>query len=146
MSRRSDPFAYLTDLFMVFYSVGWTGNQAIYPAEVLPYEIRAKALALKGWCNTAFSCVNTFGLPVALKQLGWKSKLIVPGIANWKAYLIFMCWDLVGIAVVYTFVVETKRLSLEDLDYVFQTDNPKKTSLALRCEAKLRARQVAEAA
>ena len=54
-----------------------------------------------------------------------------------------MCWDLVGIVVVYLFVVETKRLSLEDLDYVFESRNPKRTSLAIREAANMRARESA---
>ena len=49
--------------------------QALYPAEVLPFENRAKGLALQGWATSAVSCINTFGLPKALKALTWKSEL-----------------------------------------------------------------------
>jgi hypothetical protein len=52
------------------------------------------------------------------------------------AYLIFMCWDVVGIIVIYLFVVETKRLSLEDMDSVFEAKNPKKRSFELARAAK----------
>jgi len=114
-------------LFMVFYSVGWTPNQALYPAEVLAYEVRAKALALQAWLGNACSCVNTFGLPSALAAL------------KWKTYLIFCCWNMVGVAVIYTFIVETKRLSLEDLDYIFDSADPKKTSFKVAKAAKERA-------
>ena len=83
---------------MVFYSFGWTPIQALYPAEVLPFEVRAKGLALQGWVTSAVSCINTFGLPSALAAL------------DWQTYLIFMSWDVVGILVIYFFVVETKQL------------------------------------
>jgi len=59
---------------MVFFSFGWTPLQALYPAEVLAYENRAKGLALQGWVTSAVSCINTFGLPPALADLNWKSK------------------------------------------------------------------------
>ena len=60
---------------MVFFSFGWTPLQAIYPAEVLAYENRAKGLALQGIVTNTVSLINTFGLPSALKALDWKSRL-----------------------------------------------------------------------
>jgi sugar porter (SP) family MFS transporter len=115
-------------LFMVFFSSGWTPLQALYPAEVLAFENRAKGLALQGWVTSAVSCINTFGLPPALKAI------------TWKTYLIFMCWDIVGIIVIYLFVVETKRLSLEDMDSVFESKSPKKRSFELARAARERAK------
>ena len=55
--------------------------------------------------------------------------------------LMFMAMDIVGFCVIYAFAVETKRLSLEDLDEVFASSNPKKTSLALVKQAKRQARE-----
>jgi MFS family permease len=116
-------------LFMVFYSFGWTPLQSLYPAECLSFEVRAKGLALQGWFTNVFSLINTFGLPSALKAL------------TWKTYLIFMVWDVVGVIVIYVFTVETKRLSLEELDEVFAAKNPKKASFALAAAARERARE-----
>lgn len=62
---------------MVFFSFGWTPLQALYPAEVLSYQNRAKGLALQGWVTSAVSCINTFGLPPALAKLNWKSEFSV---------------------------------------------------------------------
>lgn len=87
-------------LFMVFFSVGWTPLQALYPAEILSYENRAKGLALQGWAASASGLINTFGLPPALGEIGY------------IVYLIFAAWDLVGLAVIYIWVVETKQVSL----------------------------------
>ncbi|BEI95952.1 hypothetical protein CcaverHIS631_0109010 [Cutaneotrichosporon cavernicola] len=114
-------------LFMMCYSFGWTPLQGLYPAECLAFEVRAKGLALQGWFTNVFSLINTFGLPSALKAL------------SWKTYLIFMVWDIVGVAVIYLFTVETKQLSLEELDEVFESKNPKKTSFALSAAARERA-------
>jgi hypothetical protein len=85
-------------LFMVLFSFGITPLQALYPAEVLAFENRAKGLALQGWVTNAVSLINTFGLPSALAAL------------TWKTYLIFMVWDIVGVITIYWLVVETKQL------------------------------------
>lgn len=114
---------------MVFFSFGWTPLQGLYPAECLAFEVRAKGLALQGWFTNVFSLINTFGLPSALEAL------------NWKTYLIFMCWDIVGIAVIYVFAVETKQLSLEELDEVFEAKHPKQKSFALAKAARERAKE-----
>lgn len=129
---RLSPF-YIV-LFMVFFSFGWTPLQALYPAEVLAYENRAKGLALQGIVTNSVSLINTFGLPVALPAIGWKT------------YLIFGCWDIVGIVIIYLVVVETKQLSLEDMDSIFNSSNPKRKSLELVQVARDRARHEREAA
>ena len=59
---------------MVFFSFGWTPLQGLYPAEVLAYENRAKGLALQGWCTSAASLINTFGMPIALRDIGYISE------------------------------------------------------------------------
>ena len=56
-------------------------------------------------------------------------------------YLIFMGWDIVSVVLIYFFVVETRQLSLEALDEVFESPNPKQTSLALVRDAKIMARK-----
>lgn len=118
---------------MVFFSFGWTPLQGLYPAECLAFEVRAKGLAAQGWCTNVFSLINTFGLPSALEAIGWKT------------YLIFMCWDIVGVGTIYTWVVETKQLSLEQLDEVFADKHPKKKSFAMAAEARRRAAEEREA-
>lgn len=35
-------------LFQVVYSIGWTPLQALYPVEVLSFEMRAKGMAFSG--------------------------------------------------------------------------------------------------
>lgn len=62
---------------MVFYSYGWTPLQSLYPTECLPYEVRAKGLALVGWATNVVSLINTFGLPSALAKIGWKSEYLL---------------------------------------------------------------------
>ncbi|KZS90463.1 general substrate transporter [Sistotremastrum niveocremeum HHB9708] len=117
-------------LFMVVFSFGWTPMQALYPSEVLPYENRAKGLAFGNIITQGSSCLNTFGLPIALQLL------------NWKVMLIFVFWDTFETIVLYLFVVETKGLTLEEIDEVFAHPDPRKFSVdqkMLRAQAALRA-------
>lgn len=52
-----------------------------------------------------------------------------------------MIWDIVGCVVIYFFVVETKQLSLEELDEIFEAKNPVKKSKQLTRDAKRRLRE-----
>jgi len=83
--------------------------------------------ATSSWCN----------------QLHWLvqgKQLLSVEQADRAVYLIFFAWDLVGLAIIYVWVVETKQLSLEDMDSVFDAPNPKKRSFELFAEAKERAK------
>ncbi|KAH8825285.1 general substrate transporter [Flagelloscypha sp. PMI_526] len=118
-------------LFMVFFSFGWTPIQALYPAEILDYSVRAKGLGFLGLVVQAVSCINTFGMPVALGKI------------TWKVYLIFLIWDVFELIMVYIFMVEPKGLTLEEIDRVFNSPNPKEYSISLVAEAKKRAQNSA---
>ncbi|KAG8683726.1 hypothetical protein FRC08_014110 [Ceratobasidium sp. 394] len=104
-------------LFMVFFSFGWTPMQALYPAEVLSYQSRAKGLAFLNVVTQGSSCINTFGLPVALERLGWKT------------YIIFLAWDSFEVVMIWLFMVETKGLTLEQIDEVFAEPDPRNYSI-----------------
>ncbi|KAJ7056462.1 general substrate transporter [Mycena amicta] len=114
-------------LFMVFFSFGWTPMQALYPAEILSYQARAKGLGFLGIVVQAASCINTFGMPVALQKL------------TWKVYLIFLIWDVFELIMVYFFMVEPKGLSLEEIDSIFEAPKPVAYSINLVAEARARA-------
>lgn len=103
-------------LFMVVFSFGWTPMQALYPAEVLNYEARAKGLAFLGIVSQMASLINTFGLPVALEKL------------TWKVYLIFLFWDVFEVVIIYFFVVETKGFTLEEIGEIFDHTHPRNYS------------------
>ncbi|EJU00509.1 general substrate transporter [Dacryopinax primogenitus] len=115
-------------LFMVFFSYGWTPMQALYPVEVMSYEGRAKGLAWYTLISQGTNCVNTFAMPVALANI------------QWKTYIIFGVFDFCLLGVVWYYFVEPKQLTLEEMDQVFASDNPRLTSLELQRVAKERRR------
>ncbi|ORX35137.1 and other transporter-domain-containing protein [Kockovaella imperatae] len=122
LMRTNASIAFIM-LFMVCFSIGWTPLQQLYPTEVLSYENRQKGNALRSMISIL---INS---PALLTHI------------QWKTYIIFVVLNAIGFVLIYVFAVETKQLSLEDLDEVFESRNPKKTSLVLVKQAKRNARQ-----
>lgn len=58
-------------LFGAFYSVGLTPLQALYPVEVLSYEMRAKGMAFSGFSVAIGGLLNQFAWPISLAKIGW---------------------------------------------------------------------------
>jgi len=50
--------------------------------------------------------------------------------------VIFLVWDLFELIVIYFFVVETKGLTLEEINEIFEQPNPRTYSNQLQLEAK----------
>jgi hypothetical protein len=51
--------------------------------------------------------------------------------SDFAAYLIFFFWDILAVFLIYRYAVETKQMSLEDMDGIFDAANPKQHSLEL---------------
>ncbi len=47
-------------------------------------------------------------------------------------YVIFAIWDLLEVIVIYFFVVETKGLTLEEINEVFEQPNPRQYSTGVK--------------
>ncbi|KAM0124934.1 hypothetical protein ACHAO1_010853 [Botrytis cinerea] len=104
-------------LFDAIFSVGFTPLQALYPVEVLSFEMRAKGMAFSNFAVSAATLVNQFAYPVALEKI------------KWKTYLVFVLWCPIQALVIYFFIPETKNRTLEELDDIFRAKNPRKASL-----------------
>ena len=104
-------------LFGAVFSIGITPLQALYPVEVLSYEMRAKGMAFSGFSVAIGGLLNQFAWPIALKKIGWHT------------YIVFVVWDFVQLVVFYFLLPETKKRTLEELDLVFEAPNPVKASL-----------------
>ena len=104
-------------LFQITNAVTWTPMQALYPVECLETTTRAKGMGMNGLILQAAIALNTFVIPLGIKAL------------TWKFYFIFIIWDLIEAFLMWAFMVETKGLTLEELEDIFQAPNPKKASL-----------------
>ncbi|KAF5700530.1 hexose transporter [Fusarium mundagurra] len=97
-------------LFMGAYNVGITPITQLYPPEVLSYSIRTNGMVI--WAGTiaifAYSIGTTLVFPIALEAI------------SWRLYFIIGAWDVLETIFVTVFWVETKGLSLEEIDELFE--------------------------
>jgi Na+/melibiose symporter-like transporter len=107
-------------LFGAVYSIGITPLQALYPVEVLSFEMRAKGMAFSQLAVNAGGLLNQFAWPISLQKIGWET------------YIVFTVWDAVQVIVFYFLLPETKKRTLEELDLVFEARNPVKESLLVK--------------
>ncbi|UKZ91444.1 uncharacterized protein TrAFT101_006422 [Trichoderma asperellum] len=63
------PFLFL---YYGFYDIAWTPLPVSYTAEILPFNLRTKGLAIFVSVGTATNAFNQFMNPVALQAMGWK--------------------------------------------------------------------------
>lgn len=105
-------------IFGAVYSIGFTPIQALYPVEVLSFEMRAKGMAFSGFATAAAGLLNQFAWPVAMDKIGW------------RVYVIFTIWCGIQTTVIYFFIPETRNRTLEELDEIFNSSNPVKASIA----------------
>jgi MFS family permease len=84
-------------IFGAVYSIGLTPLQALYPVEVLSFEMRAKGMAFSSLAVNAGGLLNQFAWPVSLKAIGWKT------------YIVFVVWCAVQATIFYFFLPETKN-------------------------------------
>ncbi|KAI0970749.1 lactose permease [Xylaria arbuscula] len=103
-------------VFGAIFSGAFTPMQPVYPAEVVSNRMRAKAMGAYKITSGAAGFLNTFVAPIALSSIGY-----------WF-YVFFVFWDIFEFAFIYFFFVETKGLTLEELDVIFEADNPRKAS------------------
>jgi MFS family permease len=100
-SASSQAFVAMVFLFNAVFAFGITPLQALFPVEVLSFELRAKGMAFSNFSLTAAMLINQFAYPIALETI------------KWKLYIVFACWCPVQAFVVWMFIPETKNRTLE---------------------------------
>ena len=116
---RSQGYAFIAMIFTygIFWGFCWTPLQALYPAEILNNEIRAKGMGVKGLLTGLSSYINTYGTSVSLNKIGWKT------------YTIFLILHFIHNGLMWLSCVETKGRTLEEIDEIFNDPKPVKRSL-----------------
>ena len=89
-------------MFGSIFSIGITPLQALYPVEVLSFEMRAKGMAFSNLAVNAAGLLNQFAWPVALKKIGWKT------------YIVFTLWDAIQALVIFFVIPETKGYTVSN--------------------------------
>lgn len=107
-------------IFSITFSVGWTPLQSMYPVENLTTQTRAKGMALAHLASAISGLIIQYSSGPAFAAIGH------------YFYLVFVFWDLFEAVFMYFFFVETKDRTLEELEELYQADNPVKKSLEKR--------------
>lgn len=94
-------------LFNTFFGLAWVGGPFLYAAEIAPLYARAPCAALGSLSNWVCCFVVVMTIPVSFRDLGWKT------------YIYYAVFNALFVPIIYFFLVETKKRSLEELDVIF---------------------------
>jgi len=97
-------------LYYTCYNLAWSGLLVGYTVEILPFEIRAKGMAVMFMFVNLALFFNNYVNPIALGKI------------SWKYYIVYCVWLAVELAVVYFFFVETRYTPLEEIAKYFDGD------------------------
>jgi hypothetical protein len=81
-----------------------------YPAEILPFQLRAKGLAITLTTDSMACFFNQYINPVALAAI------------HWKYFTVYLGCLVIFMATIYFLFPETKGLSLEEVARIFEKE------------------------
>jgi sugar porter (SP) family MFS transporter len=93
-------------IFGAFYKMPGVAFPS-YTAEVAPYDLRAKAFVITGFGDALANLFSGYTNPIALAAIGW------------KYYIVWCCVLISNFLIMYFFYPETKNLSLEEVEQMF---------------------------
>ncbi|KAM0698519.1 hypothetical protein Q7P36_001986 [Cladosporium allicinum] len=101
--------AVIAMVFLFYFAAGfaWPGLTVAYVAEILPFNIRAKGMAIGFACTSAASVLNQYVNPIGLQKL------------EWKFYFVYIAILIIEVFCVYFLFVETKGPTLEEIAILF---------------------------
>ncbi|KIW96780.1 uncharacterized protein Z519_02171 [Cladophialophora bantiana CBS 173.52] len=94
-------------LYNAAYGLGINALISTYPPEVLSYRIRSTGMGLYTFCNRVGGVFVTMVFPFAMDAMGW------------KFYILNAAVDILMLAFIIYFWVETYGLTLEEIDVKF---------------------------
>jgi hypothetical protein len=103
----------------------------LYPVEVLSLPLRAKGMALYALVQSAAGVVQTYGISVGIEKVGY------------KIWVVYIAYNTIQLGIAYLVFPETSKLSLEDIDYIFETPGEKPVPLSLKIEQARKEREKA---
>ncbi|CAD0085430.1 unnamed protein product, partial [Aureobasidium vineae] len=104
--------AVLAMIFLFYGMAGfaWPGLTVAYPAEILPFNIRAKGMALLMAFQSLASVLNQYVNPIGLESIAW------------KFYFVYIVILVIECVVIYMYFPETRGLTLEEVGHLLDDD------------------------
>ncbi|KAK5136540.1 hypothetical protein LTR08_002884 [Meristemomyces frigidus] len=105
--------AVIAMVFLFYLAAGfaWPGLTVAYVSEILPYNIRAKGLAIGFAITSSSSVVNQYVNPIGLKDI------------TWKFYFVYIVILIIECLCIWFLFVETKGPTLEEIARLFDGDD-----------------------
>ncbi|KAJ5448930.1 Major facilitator superfamily domain general substrate transporter [Penicillium cf. griseofulvum] len=97
-------------LFCSAYDMAYMPLFIAYPAEILPFQLRAKGLAITLTTDSMACFFNQYINPVALAAI------------HWKYFTVYLGCLVIFMATIYFLFPETKGLSLEEVARIFEKE------------------------
>ncbi|UKZ91446.1 uncharacterized protein TrAFT101_006424 [Trichoderma asperellum] len=98
-------------LYYGFYDIAWTPLPVPYTAEILPFKLRTKGLAVFTSVGTMANAFNQFVNPIALQAI------------TWKYYAVYIAILLFYLVFAYFMYPETKHYTIEEVSMIFDRRN-----------------------
>ncbi|KAK2765790.1 aflyb hxta hexose transporter [Colletotrichum kahawae] len=113
VTAKSEAGSAVVVMFFIFqlgFDSGYAPLGTTYLAEICPFYLRAKAVALHYFITMASAAAGQYANPVAMADLGW------------KYYLVYVSILLVGLVVAWVSFPETKGYTVEEITKIFYTN------------------------
>ncbi|KAJ5570171.1 uncharacterized protein N7459_009601 [Penicillium hispanicum] len=126
-SDHSGVYATISIIFLynAAYNWGITPLTVLYPPEVLSFEIRSVGMGIYTFTTKCCGLLVTMAVPFGLQAIGW------------KFYMVNGCFDILMVAFVLLVWVETRGLSLEEVDSLFDKEKREIIAVQVREETKM---------
>ncbi|RKU49550.1 hypothetical protein DL546_009175 [Coniochaeta pulveracea] len=134
--RNSSGTAILTVfwffLYQIFSASLITTMHNLYPVEFLSLTLRAKGMGMYSMVQGAAGVVQSYGISVGINKIGYKI---------WVVYIVYNSLQLI---VAYFLFPETSKLTLEEIDTIFETPGVNPVKMSLKIEKARKEREAAE--
>lgn len=97
-------------LFCGAYDMAYMPLFIAYPAEILPFQLRAKGLAITLTTDSMACFFNQYINPMAFAAI------------HWRYFIVFIGFLILFLATIYYLFPETKGLSLEQVAQIFEKE------------------------
>ncbi|KAK9454500.1 general substrate transporter [Dipodascopsis uninucleata] len=122
-----------TYLAVASFAISWGPISWIYPPEIVPLRVRAKAVAIATSANWATNFILGISIPPLLRAI------------RWKMFFIFGSLNVLAALYVWICAPETKQRTLEEMDEIFEHGDPLWRSLNTHIEGNNRLESMAHA-
>ncbi|KAF8133845.1 general substrate transporter [Boletus edulis] len=97
-------------LYSLAYNIGFNVLAYTYLIELFPFHVRATGISVSQWCHRGAAFLAQFANPIGMDLAGWR----------W--YIVYCIWDAFQVVFVYFMFPETSGRTLEELAFLYESD------------------------